>query len=252
MPVIERSSISNVADLIQLPRFDAAGAVAVGEALCAVAAEVPELPRSIQRAKDALEEDLASLRSAAAARLAAAAAVDPAATASADRSLDACWTALHDWLAAFAKLPEGIAAQAEASALLTQIFPDGLSFILLPYEGEWEHSERRLAQLIDASGGAAAPPEMGDRVRKLGGGVLVEAIAAAHAAYGKALGLPRPPGERAGGAPGVAAALDAFTATLRLYAVKVTGHVEIDDPKTAELASLLLGPLLNYQGRYSR
>src|SRR5580704_549530 len=97
-------------DLIQLPRFDAAGAVTLGERLCAVASEVPELPRPIQRAKDALEEDLAVVRTAAAARLAArlasATSVDPEVVVDADNTLDACWTALHDWLTGFSKLPD--------------------------------------------------------------------------------------------------------------------------------------------------
>ncbi len=248
MPAEKPSSVSNVADLIQLPRFDAAGAVELGEALLAVAGEVPELPGSLKRAKDALEEDLAALRGAAAARLAAAvsaaAATDQAAIAAADRALDACWTALHDLLSAFTKLPDGIAQKAEAGALLDAIFPDGLSFILLPHESEWEQSEQRLLRI--------AEDWLADRIQRLGGGVLVETLAAAHAAYGKALGLPRPPGEKADGATGVAKALDAFVATLRVYTIKVTAHVEIGEPQTAVLASALLEPLLHYHARYSR
>ncbi len=261
MPGNERnpnaSSVSTVADLIQLPRFDAAGAVEMGEALIAVASDVAELPRSIKRAKEALEEDLSTLRAAASARLAAAAASDPAATAAADRALDACWTALHDWLAAFTKLPEGFVEQAEARALLAEIYPDGLSFILLPFEAEWDQSESRVLRLTGHVGGHAggdAPPPgagepLGDRVRALGGGVFIDALGAAHATYGKVLGLPREKGKRGGGASGVADALDGFVAALRVYALKVTAYVELDEPLTAELAVSLLDPLLNYQVR---
>ena len=73
----ERSFIFD--DLIQLPRFDAAGAVALGERLLHVANAEAELPRTIRRAKEALTDDLAALRRAAAARLASASASDPAA-----------------------------------------------------------------------------------------------------------------------------------------------------------------------------
>jgi hypothetical protein len=236
----ERSSI--VGDLIQLPRFDAAGAVALGEALLAVAAGVPELSRPITRAKDALEEDLASLRAAAAARLAAAAAAtDPAVIAAADRALDGCWTALHDWLTGFSRLPEGLHEQAEGQALLAELYPDGLSFILLPYELEWDQSDQRLARI--------AGEPLGDRIRTLGGAVFLEALATAHVAYGRLLELPRPPGAQVGGMPAVAEALERFVSTLRVYALKVTAHIEVDEPGTADMAMTLLEPLLHWRAR---
>jgi hypothetical protein len=240
MPGTERAF--SVDDLIQLPRFDAAGAVTLGERLCAVANEVPELPRPIQRAKDALEEDLAAVRAAAAARLAArlagASTLDPEVVADADNTLDTCWTALHDWLTGFSKLPDAHVEAAEGRALLAELYPDGLGFILLPYELEWGQSDLRLGRIGSES--------LGERLRKLGGGVFIDALQAAHWQYGKLLGLPRLPSAEAG-KPSTGEALESFVSTLRVYALKVTAHVEIDEPQTGELANKLLEPLLNWR-----
>lgn len=236
----------NVEDLIQLPRFDAAGAVSLGERLLQVANAEPELPRIILRAKETLEDDLAALRSAAAARLAATAASgDPALLADADRALDGCWTALFDWLTGFSKLPDGTPQATDARALLTELYPDGLSFILLPYELEWSQSDLRLSRLAAASLG------FGDRIRALGGQVFLDALQAAHAGYGKLLGLPRAAARGSAAAPGtrpaVLQALESFASTLRNYALKVTAHVEVDDPGTGALAKRLLEPLLSWR-----
>jgi hypothetical protein len=228
-----------VDDLIQLPRFDAVGAVTLGEKLVTVAAAEPELPRAIRRAKEALEEDLASLRRAAAARLASAAAESPAVVAEADRTLDGCWTALFDWLTGFSKLPAGTPEADEAQQLLATLYPDGLSFILLPYELEWNQSDLRLARIHTES--------LGDRIRALGGEVFIKALMGAHASYGKLLGLPRPTGPAASGAPSVAEALDGFAAALRVYALKVTAYVEVDEPETAALSKRLLEPLMHWK-----
>jgi hypothetical protein len=231
-------------DLIQLPRFDATGAIALGERLLAVASEVPELPRSIQRAKDALEESLGVLRAAAEARLAerlaAASTNDAEVVNEADAILDACWTGLHDWLSGFAKLPDAHAEAREARALLGELYPDGLGFILLPYELEWGQSDLRLGRLASES--------LGERIKKLGGGVFIEALQAAHWQYGQLLGLPRMPSSEGGGKPSTREALDAFGGALRIYALKVTAYVEVDEPQTGLLAKRLLAPLLHWQG----
>ena len=42
--------------------------------------------------------------------------------------------------------------------------------------------------------------------------------------------------------------LESFASTLRMYALKVTASVELDEPHTAELAKKLLGPLLHWHG----
>jgi hypothetical protein len=227
-------------DLIQLPRFDAVSAVALGDKLLAVAraGHGDDLPRGIRRALEALEEDLAALRRAGAARLASAAATDPAVVGEADRALDGCWTALYDWLTGFSKLPDGTPQAEEARELLGQLYPDGLSFILLPYELEWNQSDLRLGRI--------AHETLGERIRALGGAVFIDALSGAHEAYGKLLGLPRATPMDAG-TPNVAVALESFVSTLRVYALKVTANVEVDEPGTAELSKRLLEPLMHWR-----
>jgi hypothetical protein len=235
---LERSFSAD--DLIQLPRFDAVGAVTLGERLLAVANAEAELPRPIRRAKEALEEDLSTLRLAAQTRLAAAATAGaPAMVAEADRSLDECWTALHDWLTGFSRLPGGYPECGEARALLEELYPDGLSFILLPYELEWKQSDDRLTRIANET--------LGERIKKLGGAVFIEALVAAHASYGKLLGLPRLAPSKEGGAQTVGEALEGFASTLRVYALKVTAVVEVDEPETAALSKRLLEPLLSWR-----
>lgn len=238
MASLERSILS-ADDLIQLPRFDSVGAVALGEQLLQAANAEKELPRSVQRAKEALEEDLAKLRAASVARLASAAASAPAVVADADRALDGCWTALYDWLTGFSKLPDTTREAKEARGLLTELYPDGLSFILLPYEVEWRQSDLRLSRL--------ANEPLGDRVRELGGQVFLDSLRHAHATYGRLLGLPRPTGFKDPHAAGLSEALESFVAALRVYARKMMVHVELESPDTAELSNRLLEPLLHWQ-----
>jgi hypothetical protein len=150
-----------------------------------------------------------------------------------DRNLDGCWSGLGDFLTAFTKLP-GVPQAIEAASLQTSILPGGLKFILLPYELEWAESETRIQRMekhnLDA------------RVEALGGGIFIESIKKAHAAYGKALGMTAPtaPGATT---PSLREPLDAFAAALKIYIVKVMGHVEDDEPETQALADQLLQPL---------
>ena len=108
----------------------------------------------------------------------------------ADSALDACWTALHDWLTGFAKLPDKHAESQEARALLAELYPDGLGFILLPYELEWGQSDLRLGRIAGES--------LGERLRRLGGGVFIEALQTAHWECAGSAHLPTLPGVRAG------------------------------------------------------
>ena len=233
---IERPGIS-AGDLIQLPRFDTKGAIDLGERLLDAAGPSSRLPRPIGKALEALAEALADLRGAAAARLAQA--PNSELVLEADRALDTCWTALYDWLTGFAKLPDGVFEAEESRALLRDLYPDGLSFILLPYELEWSQSDERLRRL------SATPLEA--RIHRLGGRAFIEALGQSHEVYGRLLGLPKRSEVEVTPAQSLQEALEGFTAALRVYALKVTAHVEVDDPRTGDLSHALLEPLLTWR-----
>jgi hypothetical protein len=240
IPRLADSTIASAEDLIQLPRFDAGGAVAVGDQLLAAAAS-RELPRSIVRARDTLADELGALRIAAAARSKAMGGADPSVLAGADAVLDSCWNALFDWLTGFSKLPEAMPQAQEARALLAELYPDGLSFILLPYELEWNQSELRLDLIAEI--------ETGDRLRALGGQPFIDALVDSHRLYGSLLGLSSHanPAEPPVVVSSLRPALERFASALRNYALKVTALVEIDEPATAALAKALLEPLLSWK-----
>ncbi|WP_437323320.1 hypothetical protein [Sorangium sp. So ce381] len=105
------------------------------------------------------------------------------------------------------------------------------------YVLQWSESELRI-QRIHKNG-------LDARIEALGGKRFLAALEAAHAAYGKALGVTAP-AAAAAAPPSVREALDAFTEALRAYVIKVMGSVEPDEPETQELADKLLAPLASW------
>jgi hypothetical protein len=224
------------ADLVQLPRFAAPGALALGEQVQSAARPLKkELPKPVTKALAALTTRHKDLNDAIRDQVPADA-PESADTPALDRTLDNCWSGLDDFLLGFTKLA-GTPQASEAGALRGAIFNDGLKFLKLPYPLEWAESDVRL-QRIDKNG-------LRDRIAKLGGGVFIDEIAKAHAAYGKALGMGAPQTARAV-PPEIRAALDAFAASLRTYVVRVMGTVDEDDPATQALADKLLLPFSNW------
>lgn len=224
------------ADLVQLPRFAAAGALALGEQIQSAAKPLKkELPKAVAKALTALAARHKDLNDAIRDQVPAA---DPesADTPALDRALDNCWSGLDDFLLGFTKLA-GTWQASDAGALRGAIFNNGLKFLKLPYALEWAESDVRL-QRIEKNG-------LSNRIDKLGGGVFVGEIAKAHAAYGKALGMGAPQTAKAV-SPEIRTALDAFAASLRGYVVRVMGTVDEDEPATQVLADKLLLPFTNW------
>ncbi|WP_437972824.1 hypothetical protein WMF11_27445 [Sorangium sp. So ce295] len=227
-------------EVIQLPRFTAVGAMALGEQLLTAAKPAKkQLVKGVARVLATLasrHDDLASaLRDQVSLSEGGEASEDAV---QCDRILDGCWSGLHDFLTAFTKLPPGAPEAADASALKAAIFTGGLKFLQLTYVLEWSESELRI-QRIRKSG-------LDARIEALGGKRFLSALEAAHAAYGKALGVTAPAATAAAAPPSVRDALAAFTEALRAYVIKVMGSVEPDEPETQELADKLLAPLASW------
>ena len=68
---------------------------------------------------------------------------DSANARSADKTLDATWSALFDVLNGWAKLTDHTHAGL-AAKLLPQLFPEGLKFVQLAFKLEWAESNTRL------------------------------------------------------------------------------------------------------------
>ncbi|MGK3961661.1 hypothetical protein WMF38_52225 [Sorangium sp. So ce118] len=227
-------------EVIQLPRFTAVGAMALGEQLLSAAKPVKkQLAKGIARVLAALSSRHGELASALRDQVSLSGGGEESEDAvQCDRVLDSCWSALNDFLTAFTKLPSGAPEVAEASALKAALFTGGLKFLQLTYVLQWSESELRI-QRIHKNG-------LDARIEALGGKRFLAALEAAHAAYGKALGVTAPAATAAGAPPSVREALDAFTEALRAYVIKVMGAVEPDEPETQELADRLLAPLASW------
>ncbi|NUN53941.1 MAG: hypothetical protein HUU06_14315, partial [Planctomycetaceae bacterium] len=137
----------------------------------------------------------------------------------------------HDWLTGWSKLPGGAPEAHKARAILADILPQGLAFTRIAHELEWAESEARLAGI--------AQRKLDLPIRDLGGAPFLDALRDAHRHYGEALGLPHPAHER----DQVSDSLEDFLDALRTYVVRVTAHVDRDDPATIALAEQLLAPL---------
>ena len=126
----------------------------------------------------------------------------------------------------------------EGHALLAELYPDGLSFILLPYELEWNQSELRLDLIAES--------KMGDRLRALGGAPFIEALAESHHLSNSSSASPatRTPPSRPSSYRACGPRSSASPRPSRNYALKVTALVEIEEPATAALAKALLEPIV--------
>ena len=135
-----------------------------------------------------------------------------------DQRLDNLWSALRGRLVAHGALAEGRPERTRAEAIDAMLFPGGLGFLKAPYVVEHTESQRRL-DLIASEG-------LGDDLRWLVGPIFVEELAAAHADYGRALGItaalsPSPPAPTR-----VAEPLREMQGALRSYALQLLAHAE--------------------------
>lgn len=102
-----------------------------------------------------------------------------------DIRLDRAWSAVHARLTAWSIFPEEDPEHQASADSTARLFATGLDFLELYYVAEHEQSERRL-RLIEAEGLRA------DLDRLVGKPFMAELVAA-HAEYGEALGIAKPP-----------------------------------------------------------
>jgi hypothetical protein len=103
----------------------------------------------------------------------------------ADIAIDNAWSALHARLEAYASLPAPHWPRASRAAeLLASLFPDGLSFLSLPYSDEWAEGEKRLERITHAG--------LARDLDELAGMEFLAEVKRAQQRYGEVLALRKP------------------------------------------------------------
>ncbi len=252
------------------PVLDASGLLALGQALLDGASVTPPPSlfgplRRLRQACDDLQTALRQVRE----TPAPAAPIRQESRQPADFALDTAWTALYERLRAYVMLPESEVPKVKrAQELLRLLFPDALGFLRLPYETEWNESDRRLRSVEKLSLvpdlDAVAGPEFLTEVRR------------AHELYSRALGRrpdgssssdnERPPGKESprdsakdkdkdardsGESPAVRDLRFHLARCISAYALKVLALTP-DDVKDYQSTKRWLAPLSAFQRAESR
>ncbi len=219
-------------DLVSLPRVDSRGAIALASAVEAAAAAQSKLPAYITEVVAQVRTDRTALQS----TIDAAPEAGSPTVKEVDRNVDIAVTGLHGILSGWAKLADFIPEGKLARELLDRIYGDGLAFVNYKVEREWAVVDGML-QVIEKEGLTA-------KLETLGALPALNLLKQAHAAYGAVIGTTEAMPER----PEVGTHRDILLDSLRLYVVRVAGLVERGKPKTEELASALLKPVVEWRG----
>jgi hypothetical protein len=150
----------------------------------------------------------------------------------ADLANDTAWGALHGRLEAFASLDHArVPRAARAEELMTAIFPEGLTFLRLPYAEEWAESQKRLDR-IERDG-------LEKDLEALAGKEFLAEVRAAHARYGKTIGTTAPLAD-APPAAALAEPLRAVSTAVARYALQLSAMAaDGDEAAVAEVVKAL-------------
>lgn len=174
------SELFDVTAYVRPPVLKVAGAVGLATAL--LHAIPRDAPPPVRAAAKKLRARAAALQEAWRGAERVSRAEDPR---PADQAIDNAWGALYARLEAYASLDrERVPRAARAAELLTALFPDGLSFLKLPYAEEWSESKKRLDRV--------ASDALDKDLDALAGKEFLEEVRAAHERYGKAIGITAP------------------------------------------------------------
>ena len=222
--------IYDAQSLVDLPRFDAASAAAVGTALAAAAAGEKKLAANVSAGLVHVTTAVTALKSTFVDGLGGApdALVQPALRAEAT-----AWSGIENWLDGLTRVGAP-AKMAAAEKLLAALYPDGLRFLRAAAAKRWTETEARLQRI--------AKDNLGADFALLGGTEMLEQLQAAHDATGVAAGITV--AKAAVETPPVGKGLDTLKTALRTYVLQVVANAALvpSDEATA-LAERLLKPL---------
>jgi hypothetical protein len=232
-----------MSDLVQLPRFSAAGAIALGAALESSFKECSKhhkLSKSVTHSCHRLGHALDELRKDFSGRVRESGTPTDELRA-ADADVDSAWSSLEGLLSSFIRLPltaKDAAKQEAARKVHSMLFPDGLKFTQLPFKYEWSESQARLDIVLEQA--------FEKDIAAISGGELVlSTLRRVHKAYGDLQGLSSAMAEAV--PSDIRTKLDAFSETLRDYVVRVVAMSEPDDEAGQRVVGVLLRPLTTWQ-----
>lgn len=215
--------------LVQLPRVDYNGAIALASAVEAVAAKDGNLPPNITEVVVQITTDRTVLQQAAAKAPGGVLTVKEA-----DRREDRVGGAFHDIFQAWASLAEFIPEGATAQLVMDRLFADGRRFVNLKVQEEWAAVETKLATIEREN--------LGPHIDAVGAGPVLKLLKDVHATYGAVIGTTEPLAE----APEVRQSKDDLMDSLRDYVVQVASTVRRGKPETAARAEVLMKPILEW------
>ena len=176
----EETTVPDISLYSRVPPLDVPTAMALGQSI--VSAAPNSLPADLKKALKGVEQQTKALKGLWGERESLGRSEDRRPY---DQALDGAWGCAYDRLDALGRLPaERYPSAQEAARLRQAIFPDGLSFLKLPYEAEWAESQRRL-ELIASKGWEAD-------LQRLIGAEFVTEVKRCHKDYGEVLGITRP------------------------------------------------------------
>jgi hypothetical protein len=213
-------------DLVQLPRVDAHGAVALATAIEAAASPYKDLSAMITETLSQIGSDKQFLLQALAKTPQGAITVKEA-----DRRIDRVAGAFHDISAAWSTLAEFLPQGEAGQTLMVRLFADGRRFVNLKVQEEWAAIETKLTT-IDREG-------LDAQIQAIGAAPIVTLLRQFHTVYGAVIGTTQPLEE----APEIRDTKDALLDSIRTYVIQVTGTVKRGKPETAALADVLLKPV---------
>ena len=154
-----------------------------------------------------------------------------------DRKMDDAWKAFESFLKAWSLLDDNRKpGQGEAQRIYDLVIRDGIGFITLPFELEWQETKKRL-EVVETQ-------NLLPLIEALGGGRFWEQLKRAFLEYGEVLQIKE--GKEQDGSNLRSLWENAYNA-VRHYFAKVVALEDPDDAGTQDVVRRLLKPIIEWQ-----
>lgn len=153
-----------------------------------------------------------------------------------DRQMDDAWKAFESFFKAWSLLDDSqTPGQAEAQRIYDMVIGDGMSFITLPFELEWQETKKRI-EIVEKQ-------NLIPTIEALGGGRFWRQLKKAFSEYGQALKMDEPRPE----VPALRSLWENAYGAVRHYFAKVVALEDPEEPETQNLVRRLLKPIIEWQ-----